>query len=177
MIFLALGSNLHGPWGAPAATLDRALAALEAEGVAVVARSRWYRSAPYGGVAAGDFVNGVASVASHRSPEALMRLCHRVERAAGRARGARWGSRTLDLDLVAYHDVVLNPARRGVRRWRATGRVPLTVPHPDLESRAFVLVPLREIAPGWHHPVTGLTADAMLRRLRRGGEGRILEPV
>ena len=122
-------------------------------------------------------MNGVVAVASHRSPEALMRLCHRVERAAGRARGTRWGSRTLDLDLVAYHEVVLNPARRGVHRWRATDRVPLTVPHPDLEARAFVLVPLREIAPNWHHPVTGLTADGMLRRLRHGGEGRILEPV
>jgi 2-amino-4-hydroxy-6-hydroxymethyldihydropteridine diphosphokinase len=177
MIFLALGSNLHGPWGSPADALDRAVEALAAEGVAVVARSRWYRSAPYGGVAAGDFVNGVVAVATHRPPEALMRLCHRVERAAGRARRARWGSRTLDLDLIAYHDVVMDPARRGVGRWRASGRVPLTVPHPDMASRAFVLVPLREIAPGWHHPVTGLTADAMLRRLRPGAEGRILEPV
>jgi len=177
MIFLALGSNLHGPWGSPADTVDRAVEALAAEGVAVVARSRWYRSAPYGGVAAGDFVNGVVAVATHRPPEALMRLCHRVERAAGRARRARWGSRTLDLDLIAYHDVVINPARRGVGRWRASGPVPLTVPHPDMASRAFVLVPLREIAPGWHHPVTGLTADVMLRRLKRSAEGRILEPA
>jgi len=177
MIFLALGSNLRGPWGPPAATLDHAVAALEAEGVGVVARSRWYRSAPYGGVAAGEFVNGVVAVATHRPPEALMRLCHRIERAAGRARGVRWGSRTLDIDLVAYHDVAINPARRRLRRWRSSGRVPLTVPHPDMAARAFVLVPLAEVAPGWHHPVTGLTADAMLRRLRRGGEGRILEPV
>lgn len=177
MIFLALGSNLHGPWGAPAETLDRAVAALEAEGVTVVARSRWYRSAPYGGVAAGDFVNGVLAIATHRPPDALMRLCHRIERVAGRARGVRWGSRTLDIDLVAYHQAVINPTRRGLRRWRASGRVPLTVPHPDMAARAFVLVPLREIAPRWHHPVTGLTADALLRRLGRGGEGRILEPV
>jgi 2-amino-4-hydroxy-6-hydroxymethyldihydropteridine diphosphokinase len=116
MIFLALGSNLHGPWGSPADALDRAVEALAAEGVAVVARSRWYRSAPYGGVAAGDFVNGVVAVATHRPPEALMRLCHRVERAAGRARRARWGSRTLDLDLIAYHDVVINPGGRVARQ-------------------------------------------------------------
>lgn len=177
MIFLALGSNLAGPWGTPAQTLDRALDELDAAGVGICARSRWYRSAPYGGVPQGDYVNGVAAVTTHRPPEALLRVCHRLERAAGRARGTRWGSRTLDLDLIAYHGVILNRSPGSVRRWRASRRTPLTLPHPDMARRAFVLVPLAEIAPGWHHPVTGETAAMMARRLRPGSGGEILQPL
>lgn len=177
MIFLALGSNLDGPWGTAARTLDRACAALDAERVRIVERSRWYRSAPYGGASKGDYVNGVVAVATHMPPRALLAVCHRIERAAGRARGTRWGSRTLDIDLIAYHGVVINPKRRRVRHWRGSRRVPLTVPHPDMAARAFVLKPLAEIAPGWHHPVTGLTAHAMARGLRARGGGEILDAL
>ncbi len=177
MIFLALGSNLPGPWGTPPQTLDRSLTVLASLGVKVSARSHWYRTAPYGGLPQSDYVNGVISVSTHRSPSALMRLCHQVEAEAGRRRGVRWGSRTLDIDLLAYHDVVRGKSSR--RTWTARNRTvrPLILPHPEIAQRPFVLIPLAEIAPGWHHPGTGLTPRQMLKRRGLAGGGEILELV
>lgn len=170
MIFLALGSNLPGPWGQPRETLDRALFALENDRVEVLRRSSWYRTAPYGGVTQSSYVNGVVAVATHRSPSSLLRICHTIENRAGRRRGVRWGSRTLDLDLIAYRDVVAgDPAGRS---WRGReDRIrPLVLPHPEIAVRPFVLAPLAQIAPSWHHPVTGLTPVQMLK-MRGGGQG------
>lgn len=177
MIFLALGSNLPGRWGAPSQILDRALLAFSSLGVEVLARSSWYRTAPYGGLPQSDYVNGVVSVATHRPPAALMRLCHRIEADAGRRRGVRWGSRTLDIDLLAYHTVITGLTPRGA--WSARNRISrrLVLPHPELAQRPFVLVPLAEIAPDWHHPRTGLTPVQMLRKRGAGHGGEILEAV
>ncbi len=177
MILLAIGSNLPGPWGGPPETLDRAVRELEGMGVGISRRSHWYRTRPYGGASAGVYFNGALAVESHRPPSALLNVCHRVERAAGRRRGVRWGSRVLDIDLLAYHDVVTGPRRFDLGKWRHAGTRRLTLPHPDMANRAFVMVPLAEIAPDWHHPVAGLTAVQMLARLRRAGQGDVLSRV
>jgi 2-amino-4-hydroxy-6-hydroxymethyldihydropteridine diphosphokinase len=147
-ILIALGANLpterHGP---PRAALDSALAELERWGVRILRRSRWYESAP---VPLSDqpwFVNGVAEVATALGPEALLQLLHEVEAAFGRVRREVNAPRTLDLDLIAYGDLV-----------RQAGGPPPVLPHPRMESRAFVLLPLAEIRPGWRHPVLGRTA-------------------
>ena len=135
---IALGANL----GDCRATLEAALAALEASpAVRLLARSRWYRSAPVGPPQP-DYVNGCALLAVTLEPDALLELLLATERRFGRVRGERWGPRCLDLDLLLMGDRRLSTPR-------------LTLPHPRLRERAFVLVPLAEIAPAWIDPVSG----------------------
>jgi 2-amino-4-hydroxy-6-hydroxymethyldihydropteridine diphosphokinase len=137
---IALGSNL----GDSLATLEGALAALEeVPGMKVMARSRWYRSAPVG-PAQPDYVNGCALLEVALSPEALLEQLHVAEHRYGRVRQERWGARTLDLDLILYGTLQQESET-------------LLVPHPRFRERAFVLLPLAEIAPHWVDPLTGLT--------------------
>lgn len=157
MILIGLGANLtHPEHGAPQRTCEAALAALDALGIRVLRRSRWYRSAP---VPASDqpwFVNGVAELASERDPAALLACLHRVEADFGRVRQAVDEARLLDLDLLAYG-----------RRVSAPGETP-RLPHPRLSERAFVVLPLAELAPDWRHPESGLSARQLAARLPPG---------
>jgi 2-amino-4-hydroxy-6-hydroxymethyldihydropteridine diphosphokinase len=152
-ILIGLGANLDSPrWGTPRETLAAALAVLEGNGVAVRARSGWYRSAP---VPASDqpwFVNAVAALATTLAPPDLLALMQAIETCFGRARGVPNAARVLDLDLLDY---------RGER----VQSPDLILPHPRLHQRRFVLAPLAETAPGWRHPVLGLTAAQLLARL------------
>lgn len=162
MILIALGSNRDGPWGSPRDAVSEALRRLGTGGLKVRRHSRLLVSAPYGVTGQPPFVNAVAEIETAASPEALLQRLHRIERMAGRRRTLRWGPRTLDLDLVDYHGLVRPPPARPV------------LPHAGVEDRIFVLAPIAEIAPRWRHPVTHLTAAAMLRRLDPGGEGGLL---
>ena len=157
MILVALGSNLvSDTFKSSEELLDASLKTLKKHGIFVNARSSWYRSAP---VPVSDqpwFVNGVAEVDSPLDPAALLQILHRVEGEYGRIRRERNDSRTLDLDLLAHGDQVID--RPGS----------LILPHPRLQERAFVLLPLAELAPGWRHPVSGLTAGEMLESLPPG---------
>jgi len=131
--FIGLGANM----GDAAATIERALARLDAvDGISVLARSSLYRTAAWGDTDQPDFVNAVARVHTGLAPEALLHALLQLERDAGRdrARSRRWGPRELDLDLLLYGDARIDTP--GLR-----------VPHPHLHERAFVLVPLAEIAP------------------------------
>lgn len=131
--FLALGGNV----GDVRATFDRAIALLcDGEAVQLVARSSDYRTPPWGVTDQPPFVNAVIAVATVLPPHDLLARALKVERALGRDRSTerRWGPRTLDIDLLAYDDLTLDDAA-------------LTLPHPRLFERAFVLVPLAEIAP------------------------------
>jgi 2-amino-4-hydroxy-6-hydroxymethyldihydropteridine diphosphokinase len=152
MILVALGANLPSPvHGGPVATLTAALAALVEQGIDVVQRSRWYETAP---VPASDqpwYVNGVVAVATHLAPAPLLTRLHEIEAAFGRVRTVANGPRIIDLDLLTYGD-------RVEHGWPV-------LPHPRLQERAFVLLPLRDIAPAWRHPSTHLTLDQMLARI------------
>ncbi|MFO1035033.1 MAG: 2-amino-4-hydroxy-6-hydroxymethyldihydropteridine diphosphokinase [Hyphomicrobiales bacterium] len=159
MILIALGSNLSGPWGAPADTLERAFAALNAWPLHLVARSPVLRTAPYGRKNQPDFCNAVALVETHLPPEALLRRLHMIERQAGRQRRLRWGPRTLDLDLLDYHGLV--------RPRRGLAIKPLALPHPEMLLRSFVMEPLAAIAPQWKHPVTHEAASVTICKARR----------
>lgn len=145
-VLLGLGANL----GDPVAQLARGVAAL-AEVVAVEAVSAVYRSEPVGYREQPDFYNLVLRGRTEWAPEALLRALQRVERGLGRTPAFRNAPRTLDVDLLAYGGLVLHTPD-------------LTLPHPRLHRRAFVLVPLEEVAPGWRHPVLGLTARELLLR-------------
>jgi 2-amino-4-hydroxy-6-hydroxymethyldihydropteridine diphosphokinase len=157
MILLGLGANLPSRYGPPEAGLAAALDMIEAEGVKVVNRSRFYRSAP---VPASDqpwYVNAVASVATALSTRELLALLHRIESSFGRERRERNEPRSLDLDLLAYDDRVET----------GEGGGPI-LPHPRLHERAFVLLPLRDIAPGWCHPSLGRTVEELIESLPPG---------
>ena len=153
--YIALGSNL----GERAALLRGALAALQRDGdVRVVAESAVYETSPVGGPAQPDYLNMVVAVETSLGPEALLERCLAVEAEHGRVRRERWGARTLDLDLLSYGAVTLQTER-------------LTLPHPRLAERAFVLVPLAEVAP--ELTVGDATAGALAARCDRGGLRRI----
>ncbi len=145
---LGLGSNRyrHGP---PKRTIARALAALEAEGVAILARSPIVATHPLG-AGVRDFANAAALARTGCDPAAMLALCKAIERRFGRRAGRVWGDRSLDIDLLLWSG----------GSWSGAG---LTLPHPALRERRFVLDPLAAIAPDWRDPVTGLS----IRRLRR----------
>jgi len=158
MILVALGANLPSrEFGPPLASLEAALRLLEEEGVRIARRSQWYRSAPVPPSDQPWYVNGVAEVEARLSPEALLATLHRIEARFGRVRQRRNEARVLDLDLLAYGD-----------RVSAEGDPPPELPHPRLHERAFVLLPMAEIAPDWHHPRSGLTVAEMVRKLPAG---------
>ena len=138
--YVGLGSNLD----APAAQIERALAALARLPVtSLVASSRLYQSPPWGLREQPDFVNAVAQLDTALPASDLMRHLLETERAAGRDRsGPRWGPRVLDLDLLLYADLTASDSA-------------LHLPHPRMHERAFVLLPLAELAPALDIPGRG----------------------
>jgi 2-amino-4-hydroxy-6-hydroxymethyldihydropteridine diphosphokinase len=164
-VYIGLGANLPSPaHGTPRQTLEAAIAALQAQGLAVVARSPFYESEP---VPVSDqpwYLNAVVEVATDRDAPAVLALLHSVENAFGRVRVLRNEARVLDLDLLDHRGLV----RQGPDS-------PL-LPHPRLAERAFVLRPLRDIAPHWRHPVSGLKLAELLESLPEGQRIRRVEP-
>ena len=146
-VFLGLGSNL----GDRELHLGRGRDGLVARGLRIRRRSALYLTEPVGGPVQPWFLNQVLEGHTDLSPEALLDVCLEVEQTVLRVRGEKDGPRTLDLDILLYGDAVVHSDR-------------LTVPHPRLAERLFVLVPLCEIAPHVSHPVTKLTAVEMRDR-------------
>jgi 2-amino-4-hydroxy-6-hydroxymethyldihydropteridine diphosphokinase len=141
---------LGGNVGDPAATIAAALARLEDAGVVIVARSSLYRTAPWGKTDQPPFVNACALARTDLGPRALLERILAVESDLGRRRGERWGPRSIDIDILDYDG-------------RAVDEPGLTLPHPHLTERAFVLIPLAEIAPDRvfaGRPVRDWAADA-----------------
>ncbi|HEV8253883.1 MAG TPA: 2-amino-4-hydroxy-6-hydroxymethyldihydropteridine diphosphokinase [Vicinamibacteria bacterium] len=139
-VFLGLGSNM----GERERNIERAVAALAERGFETTRSSSLYLTQPVGGPKQDWFVNAVVGGRTTLRPEELMSACLDVERALGRVRTVREGPRTIDVDLLLYGDEIRHQRN-------------LTLPHPRLHERRFVLVPLAEIAPGVRHPVLGLT--------------------
>jgi 2-amino-4-hydroxy-6-hydroxymethyldihydropteridine diphosphokinase len=151
MILIALGGNLPSRAGRPAQTLTAALAHLGQHRVKIAAVSPYYVTPAWPDPADPPFVNAVARIETPLTPAALMDLLHETETAFGRVRSVRNAPRTLDLDLLDHE-----------------GRVeqgPPLLPHPRLATRAFVLVPLIDVAPAWRHPVSGRSAADLLAAL------------
>jgi 2-amino-4-hydroxy-6-hydroxymethyldihydropteridine diphosphokinase len=156
MILLGLGANLPSErHGTPLATLAAAINALAVEGVVIERRSSWYRSAPLPVADQPWYVNGVIAVRTQWAPPELLELLHRTERRFGRERRTRNEPRVLDLDLLDYDG-------------RVDSSASMALPHPRLHERAFVLLPLRDVAPGWRHPVSGKSIEALIAELPAG---------
>lgn len=142
--------------------------------------SRFYRTPAFPAGSGPDFVNAAFSIDWPGTPDALLALLHEVEAEAGRTRTHRWEARVLDLDLVAFGDCV-RPDAATQTEWRnlpldqAATRAPdrLILPHPRLQERGFVLVPMADIAPEWRHPLTGKTVTEMLAALPPADLGEI----
>ncbi|MCR9198193.1 MAG: 2-amino-4-hydroxy-6-hydroxymethyldihydropteridine diphosphokinase [Planctomycetaceae bacterium] len=145
---IALGANLDNPERA----FDLACERLEQSGVTLLQRSSLLRTAPMGTDAGPEFLNAAALVQTDLSAAALLSLLHQIEDQAGRTRTTVWGPRPLDLDLLLFDDLVVESPQ-------------LTVPHPLMWFRRFVLEPLNEVAPHWPHPLLQETTAELLARL------------
>ncbi|WP_328806011.1 2-amino-4-hydroxy-6-hydroxymethyldihydropteridine diphosphokinase [Pseudooceanicola endophyticus] len=165
---VAVGANLPEVGGTCVAVVQSAIARLSHESGQILSVSMLYSTPAFPAGSGPDFVNAALVLSSERTPEEMLAELHRVEQLFGRERKKRWGPRALDLDLIACDDLVL-PNEAEQRRWMAlpaedqTRLAPetLILPHPRIQDRAFVLVPLCDVAPDWRHPLLNLTARQM----------------
>ncbi|MEA5619659.1 2-amino-4-hydroxy-6-hydroxymethyldihydropteridine diphosphokinase [Cronbergia sp. UHCC 0137] len=143
---IALGSNM----GESLEILEASLEILEkTAGISLEAKSSWYKTKPMGPPQP-DYLNGCVILEVEMSPQALLATLLATEQRFGRVRQLHWGPRTLDLDLLLYDDLILDQPN-------------LQIPHPGMQERGFVLVPLAEIAPTWIHPVSEQTIESLLK--------------
>nr|WP_325251566.1 2-amino-4-hydroxy-6-hydroxymethyldihydropteridine diphosphokinase [Amylibacter sp.] len=166
---IALGSNLSNEIGASVDLVEAAIADMSSNGLFVVEISGFFRTPAFPVGAGPDFVNAAVRCETSLSAESVLALLHRVESKLGRTRSERWEARVIDLDLIDYDGVVL-PDTATFSQWRELSltqqmnRTPdqMILPHPRVQDRLFVLIPLKDVSPDWHHPVLGLSLDEMI---------------
>ena len=151
--YIALGSNL----GDKAANLRQAVKLLQAKGLQIRAVSSFFQTEPYGVTNQPEFINAAACVETSLPPEALLKLLLDTELEMGRVRLRHWGERNIDLDLLLYDDLIYHSDK-------------LTLPHPDMQNRLFVLQPLAEFAAEKIHPVYKKSIQTLLKSLTDGDE-------
>lgn len=166
MILIGLGANLPtDAYGPPRAALGAALASFEAGGLRVKQRAPWYESAPVPRSDQPWYVNGVCEIMTDKSPGQVIDFLLDLENRFGRVRSQQNAPRILDLDLLAYHDQIIT----------GQDRSELTIPHPRMYERAFVILPLYDIAPEWSDPVSGQSVSTLRDALPQDQQTRKLE--
>lgn len=163
MKIVALGANLPSRYGTPAQTLYAALKAMAEKGVWPVQISRVWKTAPVPFVEGQPWYhNAVAAVETSKSAHDLLKTLLEIEGEFGRVRTVRNAPRLLDLDLIAYDDQIIPEGPE------------IIVPHPRMDSRAFVLLPMADILDGWTHPQTGAALDDLIAAIP---EDQMAEPM
>jgi len=168
LALIALGCNQDSVWGDATLTVQKASRHVAKFSKSVVCRSGFFRTSAFPVGSGPDYINAAMVISTNLQPRALLEQLHKIETMADRKRDVRWGPRTLDLDLIAMDDLVL-PDAETHGHWRnlpfdqqqQTAPTELILPHPRMQDRAFVLVPLREVAPDWVHPVFGTSIARM----------------
>jgi len=158
VILIGIGANLalHSN-RSPLFTCQKGVRAIQDSGISILSKSSWYLSEPVPISAEPWYTNGVISVSTNLQPNKLLERLLSIETLFGRSARQRLGPRTLDLDLLAYGELVCDKK----------GWPKLSLPHPRLEKRNFVTVPLAEILPSWRHPISGEMACDLARNLHR----------
>ena len=164
LVAIAVGGNVAGTWGPPLRTIETALKELRKDGVGVLAASKIYRTPAMGYSPQPDYLNAVILVRSPFAPAELMRRLKAIERRAGRRASKPWGPRPLDLDILYFRGMQSGRRRAKGKRPPHQAR-PLMLPHPGLETRAFVLIPLRDVAPHFCGPASGRTIAQLIHAL------------
>ncbi|MFQ3347971.1 MAG: 2-amino-4-hydroxy-6-hydroxymethyldihydropteridine diphosphokinase [Paracoccaceae bacterium] len=180
---IAFGANLPFEGLSPEDTIKAALRRFHEENMAPLSCSGFYRTSCFPIGAGPDYINGCLKINISQKTEAasVLESLHEIEAEFGREREQRWGMRTLDLDLLAIEDHVL-PDLNGYLAWqnldldgqKSVAPREIILPHPRLHDRAFVLVPLADIAPNWCHPVRRLTVQQMLDALPQAEVKQVL---
>ncbi|WP_368484394.1 2-amino-4-hydroxy-6-hydroxymethyldihydropteridine diphosphokinase [Pseudooceanicola sp. HF7] len=172
---VAVGGNMFSEKESRGEFVRSVVASLEQRICPVERLSRLYSTPAFPAGSGPDYVNAALILRGEMSPDVMLEHLHEIEYLFGRERKKRWGPRRLDLDLIAAGDLVL-PGAEEHRKWR---ELPLEeqlkkwpeellLPHPRMQERAFVLVPLRDVAPEWKHPILGKTVTEMCDDLPTG---------
>lgn len=170
MILIGLGSNLTTEeFPTSSEIVSAALKEMEKAGLEIQSCSSFYETEPVPKSDQPWFINAVASVKTGLNADKLLKLLHSIEQTLGRTRRERWEARVIDLDLLGYNEQVFP----SLVQWKKAGAVNLEtdmiVPHIRMHERDFVLIPLKEIAPGWKHPVFLKNAEQLLKEQKSTG--------
>ncbi|WP_299368115.1 2-amino-4-hydroxy-6-hydroxymethyldihydropteridine diphosphokinase [uncultured Tateyamaria sp.] len=167
-MLIALGSNMSSDVGSPKEVLLKAVREIAQAGALIRAKSALFSTPAFPAGSGPDFVNAAISIDASWAPAEAIAVLHGIEAKLGRRRDVRWGQRIIDLDLLS-HGALIRPDVATLRHWmslpldeqreKAPGQ--LILPHPRMHERAFVLVPLAEVAPDWVHPITRRTVLQM----------------
>ncbi len=190
MILIALGGNMPVENRSPVQTLRWAIDEMAKYQIYVMSISSFYCTKPVGQAGQSDYVNAVVRVRATMKPANLLKNLKLIEMTAGRGvqpapLRARWGPRPLDLDLVDYKATVTRNFHvcsrdskvTKMQKMQRVERCELVLPHPQAHLRPFVMRPIVDIAPFWHHPVTGLSALSMWALIKHKPEGSILHKL
>jgi len=169
LILVGLGANLPSAAGQPGETLTAAIDLIATEGVRITQVSSFYETTALPPSGQPNFVNGVFAAETSLTAKDVLKLFQSIETKFGRKPGERWSARTLDIDLLSYGETIL--PNFGVWEEICNSKDPAAileepiVPHPRLHKRAFVMIPLLEVAPNWFHPCLKMTAGKLAESL------------
>jgi len=159
-IYLSLGSNI----GDRLSNLKKACQLLEEKGILILRKSSFYLTQPWGIKNQPEFINQVIEAETSLPPEELLTLLKEIEGVLGRKKGKRWGPRIIDIDILFYGDEIIR-------------KPDLIIPHPLLQERAFVLIPLCEISPSLMHPILKKKIVELVREVKKEGVRKWEEKV